>query len=258
MSDVSQRVVVITGASSGIGRQTALDFARESAALVLAARDEVALGEVAEECRRLGGRAIVVPTDVTREEQVQALSRRAVEEFGRFDVWINNAAVTLFARFEESPPEDFRRVIDTNLFGYVHGARAALAEFRRQGRGVLINVASVVGKVGQPFTSAYVTSKFAIVGFSECLRQELRDTEIDVVTILPASIDTPLFQHGANYTGQAIEPLKPVYEAEVVSREILAAARHPRREVYAGAAGRLAGWMHRLAPGLAEKFVGRQ
>src|SRR5438874_9403287 len=149
-------VVVVTGASSGIGRATALAFAKHGASVVLAARRESMLREVANQCQMFGGDAAVVPMDVTDEAAVETLGRRAIERFGRIDVWINNAGVSLFSRFEETPPDAFRRVIETNLFGYVYGARIALRRFRDQGYGLLINNASIVAEVSQPYTSAYV------------------------------------------------------------------------------------------------------
>jgi len=214
---IKDSVIVITGASSGIGRTTALEFAKRGATLLLAARREFALQEVATQCNRLGGQALAVPTNVTDEEAVQALARRAVETFGRLDVWVNNAAVTLFARFEEAPSEVFRQVLETNVFGYVHGARAALPYFREQGSGILINVDSVVGTAPQPYTSAYVMSKFAIRGLAGCLRMELnldKAPDIHVCTVMPATIDTPLFNQAANYTGRATKALNPVYSAQ--------------------------------------------
>lgn len=251
----NESVAVLTGASSGIGRATALEFARRGARLVLAARSRQQLQYVVSDCRELGAPAVAVPTDVTDESAVRHLADRALGEFGRIDAWVNNAAVTLFARFEDAPSHIFRRVIETNLFGYVHGARAVLPHFHRRGQGVLINVSSVVGKIGQPYTSAYVTSKFAILGFSECLRQELRDTNIDVCTVLPASIDTPLFQHGANYTGRAPKPMRPVYSAEKVACVIADTAERPQREAHAGTAAYLADLLRRVAPGLTERLV---
>ena len=251
-------VVVITGASSGIGRATALEFARHGHAVVLAARREGPLQELAQECERVGGRSLAVPTDVTKEEAVQDLARRTVERFGRIDVWVNNAAVALFARFEEAPPEAYRRVIETNLMGYIHGARAALPHMRKNGSGVIINNASMVAAVGQPFASAYVTAKFGVRGFSECLRMELRDTDIHVCVVMPASIDTPLFQHAANYTGRATKAMNPVYDAEKVARTIVRLADRPKRETFVGNPGRMLAMMHGLAPPLAERMIARQ
>jgi NAD(P)-dependent dehydrogenase (short-subunit alcohol dehydrogenase family) len=164
-------------------RATAHAFAELGASVALTARSEESLREVAEECEAAGGRALVVPTDVTNQDSVQELARRTVEGFGRIDVWVNNAGVILYGRFEKTPAGAYQRVIETNLFGQIHGARAALAHFRERGSGVLINLSSVWGRLTSPYVSAYVTSKFAIRAFSECLRQELAGEEdIHVVT----------------------------------------------------------------------------
>ncbi|WP_219420009.1 SDR family NAD(P)-dependent oxidoreductase [Pseudonocardia nigra] len=200
---VRDSVVVVTGASSGIGRATALACATKGAAVVLAARREGALEAVARECEALGGTALAVPTDVTVGDAVQHLARRAVERFGRIDVWVNCAAVTAFAPFQEIPLDDFRRILDVNIMGYVHGARAALPYLRDQGKGVLIDVASIVSAVPQPYTQAYSMTKAAIRVLGASLRQELwldGATHVKVCTVLPATIDTPFFEHTANYT----------------------------------------------------------
>jgi NAD(P)-dependent dehydrogenase (short-subunit alcohol dehydrogenase family) len=251
-------VVVITGASSGIGRATARAFAEQGAIVVLAARRESALRELEKECATAGARALVVPTDVRDEEQVRALADRAIENFGRIDVWVNNAAVTQFARFEEAPPDVYNQVIATNLFGYIHGARAVLPRFREQGRGVLINVSSIVAYVSQPYTSAYTISKAGIRALSDSLYEELLDEpHINVSCVLPATIDTPLFQHGSNYTGRAPAAMPPVYPAEEVADAIVQMARSPRRQVFVGKAGRMLAFQHSVAPSLTQRLMAR-
>ena len=251
-------VVVITGASSGIGHAAALRFAKSGAVVVLAARREHVLNDVARECEEKGAAEVmVVPTDVTQKEAVRELADKVVERFGKIDVWVNNAAVSMFARFEEAPDHLFRRVIETNLFGYIYGIRAALPHMREQGRGTIINVSSVVAGAPQPYTSAYVASKYAINGLTECLRMELaldEAPEIQVCTVMPASIDTPLFSNAANYTGRAVKALDPVYTPEHVARTIVSVAKNPERRAISGEAGRMMLIQHTLLPGLYEKI----
>ena len=257
-STLSGRVVVITGASSGIGRATALELAREQAALVLCARSERALAEVREECERRGAQVLARAVDVSLPRPVDDLAETAVARFGRIDAWVNNAAVHLFARIDEAPYADYRRVLETNLFGYVHGARCAIRQFREQGQGTLVNVSSMNGKAGAQYASAYVASKFAIVGLGESLRQELRDLpDVHVCTVLPASIDTPLFQHAGNFTGRAVKPMNPVYSADRAARAIISCLERPRREVLVGGAAWALRIGHALSPALAEAVMAR-
>lgn len=251
-------VVVITGASSGIGRATAQAFGRKGASLVLAARREDLLERAAEESRSLGAEAVVVPLDVSDEQSVLDLARVAVERFGRVDVWINNAAVTVWGRIEQIPMEDFRRLIDVNLFGYIHGARAVLPVFREQGSGVLINVASMLSRITEPYVAPYVISKHGIRALGAVIRQELavdRIKNVRVSTIMPATIDTPLFQHAANYTGRAAKAMPPVYSAERVARTIVNCGRFPRREVFVGNAARMMVQQHKMMPGTTERAI---
>ena len=258
MKQLANQVVVITGTSTGIGRATAIEFARRKATVVLAARREEVLRDLAGQCETLGGRALIFALDVSDPGAVAALARKANETFGRIDVWVNNAAVTAFGRLEETPLEVHRRVIEVNLLGYINGAHAVLPFFREQNSGVLINLSSQVGVFGIPLVSSYVATKFGIRGFSESIREELQGTKIRVCTVLPASIDTPIFQHAANYTGRATQPLPPVLAANKVARAIVRLACSPRREVYVGAGGLVAAFTHALAPEFFEKAVARK
>lgn len=253
--------VVITGASSGIGRAAALRFSKAGANLVLAARRPEPLEEVAEACRKHGGEVLVVPTDVTDAEAVDELAMKAVREFGGIDVWINNAAVSLFGAISSSPLEDFRRVLDVNIMGYVHGARAALRYMRALGRGVLINVSSVVAEVAQPYTPAYSISKAGINALSVSLRSELAledHKDIHVVTVLPPTIDTPLFDQVANYTGRRVVPMPPVHSPDEVAAVLLKAAQKPRHTFPVGPAAKQLMRQHRSSPRAVEAMMAQQ
>lgn len=253
-----ERVVVVTGASSGIGRATAHAFSRTGARLALAARDRAGLEAAAAECVALGGKPLVCVTDMSSPEEVDRLAETVLRSYGRIDVWVNCAAVLMFGRFADQPVEAFRKVIETNLFGYVYGSRHALAAFERQGgQGILINLASMLGTVGEPYLSAYVASKHAIRGMTTCLRQEMRHHPgIHIVTILPMAIDTPIYQRSGNYMGQAVRSIAPVYAPERVARAIVRAASRPRAEIIVGTLGYPLDLANRLSPTLLNWLIG--
>ncbi|HXR60948.1 MAG TPA: SDR family NAD(P)-dependent oxidoreductase [Solirubrobacterales bacterium] len=248
---LEEAVVVITGASSGIGRAAALRMARRGASLGLCARSERPLADVARECEVAGAAVLHRAVDVADEEAVEAFAAAAEGRFGRIDVWVNNAATMAYGPFEQIPSAVFRRIVETNLMGMVHGARAALPRFRAQGSGVLINMSSVWGRVTSPQVAPYVVSKHAIRAFSECLNGELANQpEIQVATVVPQAVDTPIFEHAANYSGRQVRPIPPVLDPEDVARGIELCAENPKREVTYGRAGRGLEILFAVAPDL--------
>jgi NAD(P)-dependent dehydrogenase (short-subunit alcohol dehydrogenase family) len=249
-------VVVVTGASSGIGRAAALRLARRARGLALCARSEGPLAELAAECETAGAETLHRALDVADEAAVEALAAATVERFGRIDVWVNNAGVIAYGPFEEIPSEVFRRVIETNLMGQVHGARAALPRFRTQGSGVLINLSSVWGRVSSPQVAPYIVSKNGVRAFSECLAGELAGEEdIHVATMAPQAVDTPIFEHGGNYTGRQVRPIPPILDVEEVARGIELCAENPKREVNYGRSGRVLQVLHAAAPPLYRRLA---
>jgi NAD(P)-dependent dehydrogenase (short-subunit alcohol dehydrogenase family) len=234
---MSSRVVVLTGASSGIGRAAALAFAARGDRVVLAARDRGALEAVA---ARTGGDPLVVPADVTRVAEVEAVAAAAVRLHGRIDVWVDTAAVMAYGKFEDLPPEVFDRVVSTDLLGSAHVARTALRVFRRQGRGTLIMGSSLLGHVAVPYMSAYVTAKWGLRGLLRTLRVETRDLPgVHICAVVPGSVDTAIYTSSANYAGFVGRPPPPVDSPERVADAIVGLADRPRSSVSVGATNRL-------------------
>lgn len=248
----------MVGASSGIGRATALAFASQRAHVVLAARRIDALQEVAVECARLGARVLVQRCDVADVRDVELLADTAVSRFGTIDVWVNVAGVLLFGSLEETPLHVYERVIDVNLMGQVRGAKAALRVFRTQGHGTLVNVGSLAGRMAAAHANAYTASKHAVAGMSEALREELVGRpSIDVCWVTPAGIDTPIVQHAGNHTGIRVRPLYPLRIAEDVADAVVELALRPRkREIVVGKSGKAQAFFSRHAPHTHEKLVG--
>jgi len=234
MESLRDQVVEITGASSGFGKGAALRFAEEGANLVLAARRKSLLKELAKGCEKLGVKTVVVETDVSNSDDMEDLAQKAVDEFGRIDVWVNNAGVSTFGRFDEIPLKEHEQVIETNLLGCVYGSYEALRRFRAQGEGVLINVASYLGKGSAPYQSSYVASKHGIVGFTKATAVEVAEEGIRANAICPGFVHTPLVQKQiedrAREAGVSLEKatrdiiLAPVPTKEFVTVEQIAAA----------------------------------
>ncbi|WPG40182.1 SDR family oxidoreductase [Variovorax sp. EBFNA2] len=253
-----RQVVVLTGASSGIGRATALAFASQGASLVLAARNREALQTVAADCERAGARVLVVPTDVTDPGAVSALAQAAITHFGHVDMWINNVGVGAVGRFEDTPLASHRRVVEANLLGHMHGAHAVVPHFRARGRGTLVHMISLGGWVGTPYATAYTASKFGIRGFSESLRAELADCPgIHLCEVFPTFVDSPGMSHGANYSGHRVGPPPPVVDPRRVAAALVGLATRPRARTYIGAPARPGILMHALAPNLMARLLGR-
>jgi NAD(P)-dependent dehydrogenase (short-subunit alcohol dehydrogenase family) len=229
--DLAGKVVVITGASSGFGKGVACRFAELGAYLVLSARRADLLAELAEHCIALGGRAIPMPADVSSRVEVERLAEAAVREYGRIDVWVNNAGVGALGRFERIPLEDHEQVIATNLMGTLYGSYYAYRQFLKQRAGVLINVSSELGGHTVPYYSSYAAAKHGVVGLGDSLRQEVRQAgheEIHVCTVMPAAHDTPFFDHAANYTGHEIQAPKPLHDPNDVVDTIVRLAVDPK------------------------------
>ena len=257
MRPISEQVVVITGASSGIGRETAIQFGRQGASVVLAARNETALREVEEEVERLGGRAYVVGTDVAEWDQVDRLAQEAADRFGRIDTWVNNAAASEYAPVEEMTAEEIERQIQVILVSQIYGMKAALPHLKRQGQGTIINNASILAARAVPLQAGYCAAKHGIKGFTEAFRLELEHERsgINVTLLMPSSINTPLFDHARSKLGVKPQPIPPFYEPRVVAEAILFAAEHPRRDIVVGSAGKMLAVMERISPSLLDRLM---
>jgi short-subunit dehydrogenase len=248
---------VITGASSGLGRGVAVELGGRGANVVLAARRTELLEEVADKVRAAGGSPLVITTDVADPDAVQRLAEAALQRFGKIDVWINNAGVTALGRFWDIPLQDHMRLIDVNLKGVIYGSYAALRLFRSQGFGTLVNIGSVQSHVPSANQASYSASKAAVLSLGRALDEELRLSGIEtihVVTVLPWAVDTPVWDHAANYTGSTPR-LPSMDDPHRVVESIIGASLRPRKEFAVGWKARGARFAHRLFPGFSERLA---
>jgi NAD(P)-dependent dehydrogenase (short-subunit alcohol dehydrogenase family) len=254
-----KEVVVITGASAGIGRALARRFALAGADIALLARGGIGLEAVAQEVTELGGRALVIQVDVADAEAVDAAATQIEEELGPIDIWINNAAAMLYGAVQDLSPAELRRISDVTYHGAVWGTMAALKRMRARGRGTIVQVSSGAAYRGIPWMSAYSAAKHALRAFSEALRTELIHDNIDVhvTQVHLSSINTPLYTWARNHLPREVEPMPPIYQPELAAETIHWAAYARRRDVYFGWSAIGASVGNKLFPGLLDRFLAR-
>jgi NAD(P)-dependent dehydrogenase (short-subunit alcohol dehydrogenase family) len=259
LKPINQQVVAVVGASSGIGRETALQFAKRGAKVVVSGRSESKLASLVDEIRGFGGEATASVADVTVFEQVKAIADRTVEVYGRLDTWVHCPAIAVYAAFDKTTPEEFQRVIDVGLMGQVYGAMAALPHLKREGQGALIHVSSVLGRRSLPLQSSYCTAKHGMEGFIESLRVELQHEgiPISVTSVKPAAVNTPLYNNALTRLGVKPASLPPFYDPSLVADAILYVAEHPTRDFLVGDAARAIDLLQRLSPSLVDFILER-
>lgn len=257
LKPINQQVVAVVGASSGIGRETALKFAQRGASLVVAARSEPGLNSLVEEIQSFGGKATYVIADVSDFEQVKAIADKAVAQYGRLDTWVHAAATGILATFDQITPQEFQRVVDVNLMGQVYGAMAALPHLKKEGRGALIHISSMEGRRSLPLQSPYCAAKHGLEGFLESLRVELQHEKlpISVTSILPSVINTPYYNKVRTKLGVKPTGIPPYYQPIIVTDAILYAAEHPIRDFIVGDVGRVLDVLQRISPELVDSIL---
>jgi NAD(P)-dependent dehydrogenase (short-subunit alcohol dehydrogenase family) len=253
-------VVVVTGASAGVGRAVVRAFARRGASIGLIARGADGLRAAAKEVEMLGGRALVVPADVTDSQQIEAAAAAIEKEFDRLDVWINNAMASVFSPAMEMTPEEYQRVTEVTYLGYVYGTLAALRRMKPRDRGVIVQVGSALAYRGIPLQSAYCGAKHAVQGFTESVRCELihDGSNVKITMVQLPALNTPQFSWVKSRLPRKPQPVPPIYQPEVAADAIVWAAHHFRRQWYVGGSTAVAIAADKIAPGLADRYLARQ
>jgi short-subunit dehydrogenase len=256
LKNLSEQVIVITGASSGIGLATARMAAKKGARLVLAARSDEALSQLVNEIEQDGGEAVAVTADVGNQEDIRQIAQTAISTFGGFDTWVNNAGVSIYGKIEDVPTTDMRQLYETNFWGVVYGSLEAVQHLKERG-GALINIGSTVSERAVPLQGIYSSSKHAVKGFTDALRMELEadGAPISVTLVKPGAIDTPYTEHAKNYMEAKPKHAPPVYSPKVVAETILYCAAHPVRDIFAGGGGKMQAALGQNAPRLTDKLM---
>ncbi|OZI21457.1 short-chain dehydrogenase [Bordetella genomosp. 9] len=251
--------VVITGASAGVGRATALEFARMGANVALLARDADALAAAAEDVRKLGVRALPIPVDVSDAKAMDRAAEQVENELGPIDVWVNNAMLTVFSPFSKLTPEEFARVTEVTYLGQVYGTMAALRHMRRRDRGTIVQVGSALAYRAIPLQSAYCGAKHGVRGFTDSLRSELMHdrSRVHVTMVQMPALNTPQFDWAMSHVAYAPQPVPPIFQPEVAARAIVWAALHRRRELYVGMPSIKAIVANKFFPGLLDRYLAR-
>ncbi|HEX5191206.1 MAG TPA: SDR family oxidoreductase [Solirubrobacteraceae bacterium] len=252
-------VVVVTGSSAGVGRAVAHAFGKRGAQVALLARGESALQHVKDEVERLGGRALVVPTDVADHAAVEAAAERVESELGPIDVWVNDAMATVFSRVVDTEADEFRRATEVTYLGVVHGTMAALKRMTARDRGVIIQIGSALAYRAIPLQAAYCGSKFAIRGFTDALRVELRHdkSHVRITMVQLPGLNTPQFNWGRSKLPNHPQPVPPIYQPEIAAEAVYWAAHHRRRELWVGYSTVQAIVGGTIAPSFADRYLAR-
>lgn len=260
MNSTAQRVVAVTGASGGIGRASAVEFARTGAKVALIARGGAGLAACAREVDEAGGQALTIEADVSDPEAIRSAVERTEDELGAIDVWVNVAFTSVFARFDDIEPEEYRRVTEVNYLGYVYSTMAILPRMKKRGSGTIVHVGSTLAYRGIPLQSAYCGAKHAIQGFHESLRVELLHDKspVNVTMVQMPAVNTPQFSWVLSRLPKQAQPVPPIYQPEVAGRAVVYAAAHPRRREY-WVGGSTAGALiaNAIAPGILDRYLAR-
>lgn len=254
---MSRFVVVVTGASAGVGRATCREFAKQNAAIGLIARNETALEATKKEVEELGGRAIVLPLDVSDADAVDTAASRVESELGPIDVWVNNAMVSVFSPVKDMSASEFKRVTEVTYLGYVYGTLAALRYMLERDKGVIVQVGSALASRSIPLQSAYCASKHAIAGFTESLRCELLHdhSNVKVSMVQMPALNTTQFSWVKSRLPNKPQPVPPIYQPEVAARAILWAAKHAPRELEVGYPTVEAILGEKIIPGFLDQYL---